>query len=67
VSKPDNDPDLGTGVIAEMAGVDPKTVARWIDRGILGPATKSPYGHRRCRRSVVEAFLKTLHLHEVTE
>jgi hypothetical protein len=66
MNEPDNDPELGTGAIAKMAGMDPKTVARWIDCGLLGQATKTPYGHRRCRQSVVEAFLKTLRVEEVT-
>jgi hypothetical protein len=66
VGEPEDDPELGTGAIAKMVRRNAKTVARWIDSGKLSPATKSPYGHRRCRLSVVEAFLRTLHMQEAT-
>lgn len=39
-----------------MVHVDPKTVSRWAVSGRL-PFIRTPGGHRRYRRSTVEAFL----------
>jgi DNA-binding transcriptional MerR regulator len=57
---PEADPLVGTGIIAQMAEVNAKTVTRWIDRGWLALAMRTEGGHRRCRLSVVQAYLKTL-------
>jgi excisionase family DNA binding protein len=42
---------------AELLGVDPKTVLRWIDKGYLR-AVKYPSGTHRIRAEEVEALLK---------
>jgi hypothetical protein len=39
-----------------MFGVDPKTVARWANAGLIG-SIRTPGGHRRSRQSEVTAFL----------
>lgn len=31
---------------AQQAGVDPKTISRWVDKGLL-PASRTLGGHRR--------------------
>jgi excisionase family DNA binding protein len=42
--------------VAERFAVDPKTVTRWAQHGLL-PSIKTPGGHRRYRKSVaVETF-----------
>lgn len=52
----DDDPLLTPGEVAAMVHVDPKTVSRWAASGRL-PFVRTPGGHRRYRRSTVEAFL----------
>lgn len=51
---------LSRGRVAEMFGVDPKTVTRWAKAGRLR-ATRTPgvtgLGHRRYRESDVRALL----------
>jgi len=42
--------------VAQMFGVDPKTVTRWADSGRLG-FIRTPGGHRRFRRSEITALL----------
>jgi excisionase family DNA binding protein len=42
--------------VARIFRVDPKTVSRWAARGVL-PSTRTLGGHRRFRRSDVEALL----------
>lgn len=37
---------LTPGQAAQQAGVDPKTIARWADKGLL-TATRTLGGHRR--------------------
>ena len=49
---------LSTGQVARMLGVDPSTVTRWDESGKLRPALTLPSGHRRYRRSDIEALLK---------
>lgn len=51
-----DDPLLTPGEVAAMVHVDPKTVSRWAVSGRL-PFIRTPGGHRRYRRSTVEAFL----------
>jgi excisionase family DNA binding protein len=41
--------------VAERFAVDPKTVTRWAQHGLL-PSIKTPGGHRRYRKSVVDAM-----------
>lgn len=51
---------LSPGEVAKMAGVDPTTVTRWAEAGLLPVAFTLPSGHRRYRRSDVDAFLARL-------
>lgn len=44
---------LSTTQVAQMCSVAPMTVIRWIDAGVL-PATRTPGGWRRVRRSDAE-------------
>lgn len=52
----DDDPLLTPDEVASMFRVDPKTVSRWAKSGRV-PAIKTPGGHTRFRRSVIEALL----------
>lgn len=47
---------LTPGEVAQMFGVDPKTVSRWADAGKLD-AMRTLGGHRRYRVGEVEALL----------
>jgi excisionase family DNA binding protein len=49
---------LTPGEVARLMRVNPKTVTRWVARGWI-PATRTPGGHVRIRRSVVLALLKS--------
>ncbi|MFN0062307.1 MAG: response regulator [Myxococcaceae bacterium] len=42
--------------ISELLQVDPSTVAKWVDRGLL-TAFRTPGGHRRVRSGDLRAFL----------
>lgn len=42
--------------VARLFGVDPKTVTSWARAGKI-PSIKTPGGHRRYRRSDIDAFL----------
>src|SRR4051812_4783216 len=42
--------------ISQLLQVDPSTVSKWIDRGIL-TAFRTPGGHRRVRSSDLRTFL----------
>lgn len=51
---------LGTGdAAALLGGVDPTTVARWADTGVL-PFFRTPGGHRRFRRADVERLARDM-------
>jgi excisionase family DNA binding protein len=52
-----DDPFLTPAEVARIFRVDPKTVGRWAIEGLL-PSTRTPGGHRRFRRSDVDALLK---------
>lgn len=39
---------LAPGAVAKLFGVDPRTVTRWVDKGMLAPIM-TPGGHRRYR------------------
>lgn len=52
------DPLLTSGEVAQMFRVDPKTVSRWALNGRL-PCVKTPGGHNRYRKSVIDALLAT--------
>ena len=49
--------DLSTFDIAEMLGVDPGSVANWVDRGLL-KAHRTPGGHRRIDPNDLRDFLR---------
>lgn len=42
--------------VADLFGVDPKTVSRWSNAGKI-EVVRTPGGHRRFRRSEVDRFL----------
>ena len=49
---------LGTRAVAERCGVAPRTVARWVDAGVL-PAVFTTGGHRRVKQDDVDRFLES--------
>lgn len=53
---PAHEPLLQPFEVATMLRVDPKTVSRWARAGKL-PFIRTPGGHRRYRRSEVEAIM----------
>jgi excisionase family DNA binding protein len=55
-STPVNEYRLGVPEVAAILGVDEKSVRSWADAGQL-PCWRTPGGHRRFRRSDVEALL----------
>lgn len=48
---------LTPGVVAALFRVDPKTVQRWADQGLL-TTTRTLGGHRRFHRHEIEALLR---------
>lgn len=42
--------------VAEMFGVDPKTISRWAQLGLL-PYFVTPGGHRRFRKADIQALI----------
>lgn len=52
-----DDPLLTSTEVAELFRVDPKTVSRWAAAGRID-SVRTPGGHVRFRRSVVEAALR---------
>jgi excisionase family DNA binding protein len=57
-SMPNPEEVFTTHDAAKMMHVDPSSVSKWIDRGIL-TAYRTPGGHRRIRRTDMVTFLKT--------
>lgn len=55
----DDDPLLTPGEVAQLFRVNVKTVAKWAAAGRI-PSTKTPGGHRRFRRSDVDALLNAV-------
>lgn len=57
----ENDKLLQPGEVAELLGVDPKTLSRWAslpeDHRSHIPSIRTLGGHRRYRESVVQAIL----------
>lgn len=45
--------------VADLLGVDPKTVTRWAQAGKLPTAALTVGGHRRYRRSDLDQYLPT--------
>lgn len=48
--------EMSTAEVANLLGVYPKTVVRWVNKRILASTGKTSSGHRRFERKVVEAF-----------
>jgi excisionase family DNA binding protein len=53
---PTTRPLLTRAAVAGLFGVDPTTVTRWADQGVL-PAVRTAGGHRRYPREAVRALL----------
>lgn len=51
---------LTAGQVADLFGVDPKTVARWADQGRL-PCRRTLGGHRRFPRAAVRQAAEAAH------
>lgn len=51
------DPLMTPGEVGRLFGVEAKTVSRWAKAGVL-PCIRTPGGHNRFRRSVVEETLR---------
>lgn len=49
---------LSASDVADLFGVDPKTVTRWAKAGQL-PSFKTPGGHRRYRKSDCTKFINS--------
>lgn len=47
---------LTPGEVASLLRVDPKTVTRWAERGLI-ESIKTPGGHNRFPKSCVDAIL----------
>lgn len=52
------DPMLTPGEVAHIFRVDPKTVTRWANAGLLH-AVRTPGRHRRYRESEIRELLRT--------
>lgn len=52
----ENDKLLPPREVAELLGVDPKTVSRWARLGKI-PSVRTPGGHRRFRKSVIDSII----------
>ena len=48
---------ITTTQVAERFHVDPSTVRKWVDKGVLKPAVSTPGGHYRFNEADVEALL----------
>lgn len=50
---------LHPGEVAALFSVDPRTVARWAEQGLLpdGAVVRTPGGHRRYRADAVRQLL----------
>lgn len=51
-----NTDQVSSGEAALMLRINPRTVVRWAEQGVLETVEWSPGGHRRFRRSDVEAL-----------
>jgi excisionase family DNA binding protein len=58
--EPGNDVYLTPSEVARLLQVSPKTVSRWADKGLL-PCIVTLGGHRRFRRSTVEAVQRGIY------
>lgn len=48
---------IRVGKVAEMLGVSPATIRRWIAEGYGPKGFKTPFGEFRFRRSDIEAWI----------
>lgn len=53
---PERERLLSPAQVARLFGVDPKTVTRWAEQGLLS-VVRTPGGHRRYLASEVQEFL----------
>lgn len=56
----ENDKLLPPGEVAKLLGINPKTLTRQADKGLI-PCVRTLGGHRRYRESVVNAILSGEH------
>ncbi|HET6257469.1 MAG TPA: MerR family DNA-binding transcriptional regulator [Pseudonocardia sp.] len=61
------DPLIPTGEVARRLGVTPHAVGRWVARGMITPAVRTPGGRYRFRWSEVSAQLQELQDRDSTE
>lgn len=61
-----NDSLLTPGEVASLLRVDPKTVTRWAERGLI-ESIKTPGGHNRFPKSCVDAILNGESINDATE
>lgn len=61
-----NDSLLTPGEVASLLRVDPKTVTRWAERGLI-ESIKTPGGHNRFPKSCVDAILNGENINDATE
>lgn len=61
-----NDSLLTPGEVASLLRVDPKTVTRWAERGLI-ESIKTPGGHNRFPKSCVDAILSGENINDATE
>jgi hypothetical protein len=58
--KQDTDPDplVRTGAAAQIANVDPRTLLRWEEAGLVFPEHRTPRGQRWWRASAIRRILR---------
>jgi MerR-like DNA binding protein len=52
------DPLLRTGAAAKIAGINPRTLLRWEEAGIVYPEHRGPRGQRWWRPSAIRQVLR---------
>ena len=57
---PETDRLLTRSEVAAIVGYSQQSIVRWADSGKLKPDEVTPGGHRRWRRSTVDAFVADL-------
>lgn len=50
-------PLITTTQVAEHFHVDPSTVRKWVEKGLIKPAMSTPGGHYRFRQADVNALM----------
>lgn len=64
-SRTDSGPFMTTGDVARLCAVDARTIARWVDAGVL-PSHRTVGGRRRVLRTDVRQFMRRQGLPQVT-